>query len=82
MNKLQLMGPEGHRELVWDPEKVEAQDPEALAVIAEVERLLNDAFARGHAVFRVEDPDQPAERINKFDWTAPRTVVVPRLAGG
>ena len=29
MNKLQVMGREGHRELVWDPEKVNDGDPEA-----------------------------------------------------
>jgi hypothetical protein len=82
MNKLQVMGREGHRELVWDPEKVEAGDPEALAVVAEAERILADALAHGHAAFRVDTPDLPAQRIEKFDQTAPHTVIVPRLAGG
>jgi hypothetical protein len=82
MNKLQIMGREGHRELAWDPEKVDQGDPEALAVIAEAEQILAKALARGHAAFRVDAPDQPAQRIEHFDQTAPVTVIVPRLAGG
>ncbi|MEZ4864984.1 MAG: hypothetical protein R3C14_26960 [Caldilineaceae bacterium] len=82
MNKLQVLGREGHRELVWDPEEVEAGDLEAAEVIAEAERILDDAVARGHLALRVDAPDEPAQRIEKFDYTAPRTVIVPRIAGG
>lgn len=82
MNKLQVMGREGHRELEWDPERVEAADPEALAVIAEAEQIIEEALARGQAAFVVEAPDQPAKRVEHFDHTAPQTIVVPRLAGG
>jgi hypothetical protein len=82
MNKLQVMGREGHRELVWDPEKVQEGDPDALAVIAEAEQILEAALARGHAVFRIDAPELPAQRVESFDQTAPHTVIVPRLAGG
>ena len=82
MNKLQILGREWHKELVWAPEQVAMQDPEALAAIAEAEQILDDALARGHAAFRVDSPDEPATRITRFDWTAPRTVIVPRLVGG
>jgi hypothetical protein len=82
VNKLQIMGPEGHRELTWDPDKVEATDPETLAVIAEAERILDESLAKGRVAFRFDAPDQPAERVEKFDYTAPRTVIVPRVAGG
>lgn len=82
VNRLQILGREGHRELVWDVEKVEEEDPDTLAVIEEAERIVNEAFARGQAVFRIDDPDQPAVRINEFDRTAPRLIVIPRLAGG
>jgi hypothetical protein len=82
MNKLQILGREGHRELVWDPEQVEANDLDAAEVIAEAERIVQDALARGHLAVRVDAPDQPAQRIEKFDYTAPRTVIVPRIAGG
>jgi len=82
MNKLQIMGPEGHRELSWDPQKVEERDPETMAVIAEAEQILDNALQRGHAAFQVDDAEQPARRVNELDPTAPRTVVVPRIAGG
>lgn len=82
MHKLQVLGRSGHVELVWDPEKVEEEETEALEVIAEAERIVNEAFARGQAVFRLDAPDQPATRIKEFDRTAPITVVVPRIAGG
>jgi hypothetical protein len=82
MNKLQILGRDGHRELVWEMEKVEAEEPEALAVIAEAEQIVAAALARGQAVLVVEAPDQPAKRIERFDQSAPQTVIVPRLAGG
>ncbi len=82
MNRLQVMGREGHRELVWDPVQVEAQEPGALAVIAEAERIVEAALARGQAVLVVDAPDQPAKRIERFDQSAPQTVIVPRLVGG
>lgn len=82
MNKLQVLGREGHKELVWDPEEVEAGDLNAAEVIAEAERILDDAVARGHLALRIDSPDQPAVRIEKFDATAPRTVIVPRIVGG
>lgn len=82
MNKLQILGREGHRELVWDPEQVEAGDLDAAEVIAEAERIVDEALARGHLAVRVDDPEQPAQRIKEFDYTAPRTVIVPRIAGG
>jgi hypothetical protein len=82
MNKLQILGRAGHKELTWEIEKVQEEEAEALEVIAEAERIVNEAFARGQAVFRVDSPDQPAVRINQFDRTAPCTVIIPRLAGG
>lgn len=82
MNKLQILGREGHRELVWDLEETAADELEATEVIAEAERIVNDALARGHLALRIDDPEQPAVRIDKFDPTAPRTVIVPRIVGG
>jgi hypothetical protein len=82
MNKLQVLGRTGHKELVWDVEKAKEENAEALEVIAEAERIVNAAFAQGQAVFRLEAPDQPAVRVNAFDRAAPYTVIVPRLAGG
>jgi hypothetical protein len=82
MNKLQVLGREGHKELVWDPAEVETGDLDTAEVLAEAESILNDAIARGHLALRIDAPDQPAVRIDKFDATAPRTVIVPRIVGG
>lgn len=82
MNKLQILGREGHRELVWEAEQVEVGELEATEVIAEAERIVEEAVARGHLAMRIDGPDQPAQRIEKFDYTAPRTVIVPRMVGG
>ncbi len=82
MNKLQVLGRSGHLELVWDPEKVEEEEKEALEVIEEAERIVNQAFAKGQAVFRLDSPNEPAVRIEKFDRTAPTTVIIPHLVGG
>ena len=82
MNRLQIMGREGHRELVWDLEQVEEANPEALAVIAEAEQIVVAALARGQAVLVVDAPDQPAQRIERFDRTAPQTIILSRLVGG
>lgn len=82
MNKLRIMSSKGHEELVWDPEAVEAEDPEALAVVAEAERIVAEAIARGQMVFKVEAPGHPAEQVEQFDRTAKQTIVIPRVAGG
>lgn len=82
MNKLRIMSWQGHKELTWDPEAVEAGDPEALAVVAQAEQIVAEAVARGQAVFKVEAPDQPAERLEQFDRTAKQTIIIPRVAGG
>ena len=78
MNKLQILGREGHKELVWEPEQVNAQDPEALAAIAEAEQILEDALARGHAAFRVDAPDEPAIRYG-VEGLRRSTVDVPEM---
>ena len=82
MNKLQVLGREGHKELVWDPEEVQTGDMTSAEVIAEAERILDEAVARGHLALRIDSPDQPAVRIEKCDYPAPRTVIVPRIVGG
>lgn len=82
MGKLIVLGPVGHREVEWDVAAVEAKDPEALAAVREAERILEQARAQGGTAFRVDAPDRPAERLDKFDRTAEQIVVVPQIAGG
>jgi hypothetical protein len=81
MSMLRIMSRRGDERIVWDPGKVEANDPEALAAIREAERIFNEERARSATAFKVES-DKPVERIEKFDRTAEQIVMVPRVVGG
>jgi uncharacterized protein YjiK len=81
MSMLRIMSRRGDERIVWDPGKVEASDPEAIAAIREAERIFNEERARGATAFKVES-DKPVERIEKFDRTAEQIVMVPRVVGG
>jgi len=75
------MSRRGDDRLSWDLNKVETNDPEALAAIREAERIFNEERVRGATAFKVE-PGKPVERIEQFDRTAEQIVVVPRVVGG
>jgi len=81
MSVLHLLSKEGDVKVEWDPKLAEIGDPEALAAIAEAERILADARAKGATAFMVKD-GQPAQVMEAFDETAERIVVVPRVVGG
>ncbi len=81
MSMLRIMSRRGDERIVWDPGKVEANDPEAIAAVREAERIFNEERARGATAFKVES-DKPVERIEKFDRTAEQIVMVPRVVGG
>ncbi|MDQ2905847.1 MAG: hypothetical protein ABI456_13430 [Ktedonobacteraceae bacterium] len=78
---LRVMSRRGDDRLSWDLNKVETNDPEALAAIREAERIFNEERVRGATAFKVE-PGKPIERIEQFDRTAEQIVVVPRVVGG
>ncbi|MDQ2714988.1 MAG: hypothetical protein M3Z08_08785 [Chloroflexota bacterium] len=78
---LRVMSRRGDDRLSWDLNKVETNDPEALAAIREAERIFNEERMRGATAFKVE-PGKPVERIEQFDRTAEQIVVVPRVVGG
>ena len=81
MGMLRVMSRRGDDRIMWDFNKAEAHDAEAMAAIREAERIFNEERARGATAFRVE-PGKPVERIDKFDRTAEQIVVVPRVVGG
>lgn len=81
MGMLRVMSRRGDDRLSWDLNKVETNDPEALAAIREAERIFNEERVRGATAFKVE-PGKPIERIEQFDRTAEQIVVVPRVVGG
>ena len=81
MSRLRVISAEGDRTVVWDREKVEAGDPEAIAAVKEAERIFNEARSRGGVAFKVK-ANEPGERIDTFDEKAEQIIVVPRMVGG
>jgi hypothetical protein len=81
MGMLRVMSRRGDDRIVWDANKAEANDPEAVAAIREAERIFNEERARGATAFRVE-AGKPVERLETFDRTAEQIVMVPRVVGG
>jgi hypothetical protein len=78
---LRVMSRRGDDRIIWDSNKAEAHDAEAMAAIREAERIFNEERVRGATAFKVE-PGKPIERIDKFDRTAEQIVIVPRVVGG
>jgi hypothetical protein len=78
---LRVMSAKGDYKVNWDETKVETGDLDALEAIREAERIFKQERAKGGTAFRV-DPGRETERIDEFDRTADRIVIVPRVAGG
>ncbi len=51
MGMLRIMSRRGDERVVWDLEKVETSDSEAVAAIREAERIFNEERARGATAF-------------------------------
>lgn len=82
MAKMRILSMHGDTVVEWDTEKATGGDTEAVKAVREAERIFKEARARGATAFRVDSPEKPAERIDKFDRTAEQIIVVPRVAGG
>ena len=81
MGMLRIMSRRGDERVVWDNEKVESNDLDAVAAIREAERIFNQERARGSTAFKVES-GKPVKRLEQFDRTAEQIVMVPRVVGG
>ena len=81
MGMLRIMSRRGDERVVWDNEKVESNDLDAVAAIREAESIFSQERARGATAFKVES-GKPVERIEQFDRTAEQIVMVPRVVGG
>jgi len=75
------MSRRGDDRITWDSQKVEANDPEAVAAIEEAERIFEKAHQEGATAFKVE-AGSTVKRIDEFDRTAEQIVIVPRVVGG
>ena len=81
MGMLRVMSRRGDDRIIWDTQKVETQDSEALAAIREAERIFTEERKKGATAYIVEG-GKTVERIDKFDRTAEQIVLVPRVVGG
>lgn len=82
MAKMRILSSLGDTVVEWDTEKATDGDVDAVKAVKEAERIFKEARQRGATAFKVESPDKPAERIDKFDKTADQIIVVPRVSGG
>lgn len=83
MAQLKVLGAKGHSTATWDPVKVREGDPEALAVIQEAERIVQEAQRRGAAVFSIDPETHQGVQVDRFDPQAEaETLVVLPIAGG
>ncbi len=82
MAKMRILSMHGDTVVEWDTEKATSGEAESIKAVREAERIFKEARARGATAFRVDSPEKPAERIDKFDRTAEQIIVVPRVAGG
>lgn len=81
MSKLRILSSLGDRTVVWDQRKADQGEREAIAAVAEAERIFAENAAKGAVAFKVMGPEA-SERIDRFDASAEQIVIVPRLAGG
>ena len=81
MGMLRIMSRKGDERIVWDHNKADANDLEAVAAIREAERIFNEERARGATAFKVES-GKTVGRLETFDRTAEQIVMVPRVIGG
>jgi hypothetical protein len=81
MNVLRVLSRHGDDRFEWSADAVRTQDPEAVAAVAEAERIFREERARGAVALRLA-PGRPAERIEEFDPAAEQIVMVPRVIGG
>jgi hypothetical protein len=81
MGVLRVLSRAGDQAVEWDEAAVAGGDAEALAAVAEAERICVAALVRGGYAFSLA-PGRPAARVFQFDATRPLTIVVSPIAGG
>ena len=81
MGMLRVMSRRGDDRIAWDIQKIETNDPEAVAAVREAERIFAEERRKGATAFKIE-PGKTVERIEKFDRTAEQIILVPRVVGG
>lgn len=81
MGTIRVLSQAGDTAVLWDQERAQAGDPEAIEAVREAERIFQKHRARGATAFRVI-PGAAPRRLDQFDPGAGQIVVVLRAAGG
>ncbi len=80
MGILRVLSRKGDDKWSWDSDKASLGDPEAIAALAEAERIFDQNRAKGATAFTIMPGD--IARIDQFDQHAEQIVLVPRVVGG
>ncbi len=81
---IRRMCDQGDAVTAWETGVDTDTDPEALAAIAEAERIFREALVRGDVPFKI-DGDKGAVKLERWDDQAKEAdeiVIAPRLMGG
>jgi hypothetical protein len=82
MGCLSILNASGDTTIRWDERAFATGDPDALAAVAEAERLFEEARAAGGVAFRVE-AGRLAQRVSTLEpGSADEVLIVPRMVGG
>jgi hypothetical protein len=81
MSILRVLNGRGDTSVKWDPARVAAADPDALAAVAEAERIFKRARESGAVAFSI-GPGRLPQRVAQFDATASELLVIPAMVGG
>ncbi len=83
MARLFYLNRQGHTEVAWDVAGVQSGEAEALAAVAEAERLLIAAVANGYTAFAVRD-GAVTRRVDRLGLLQidEDVMLIPPVAGG
>ena len=82
MGMLRVMSNLGDTQVTWDEAAARTGDADAVAAVAEAERIFTAALAGGATAFVVRGAGQVAVRVDRLDREAREIVLVPRIIGG
>ena len=73
-NYMDVMNPSGHTKVEWNP-----SNPTEVQVARDTFERMTD---EGYSAFKLDSRDNQGQRIDEFDPSARRMILVPQLKGG
>ena len=74
LGKMSVMGTVGDSKVAWDSEKPDE--------VEAAKKMFNDLVGKGYVAFKVKGEGKKGERIQAFDPSEERLILVPPIAGG